>query len=79
MAGDLPLSRRALLAGSAMTFLMALPAGTLAHGRRAGLPLLVQVSWGSQEHDTLQRARIVTAIFAALEGSARSAWVHARA
>lgn len=79
MAGDLPLSRRTMLAGSAMTFLMALPAGTLAQSGRAGLPLLVQVSWGSQEPHTAQRARIVTAIFAALEESAESAWVHARA
>ena len=79
MAGDLPLSRRALLAGSAMTFLMALPAGTLAHGGGADLPLLVQISWGSQARHPVQRARLVTALFAALDERAGSAWVHARA
>lgn len=75
------LSRRMLLAGSAMTFFMTLPAGMVAQGR-AELPVLVQLSWGEGERDQARRGRMISAIFRALgevDKAPRSTWMLADA
>lgn len=65
MAHNIQLSRRTLLAGSAMAFVMTLPAGLIAQAR-GELPVLVQLSRGEGEGDQALRGRMISAVFRAL-------------
>ncbi len=75
------LSRRALLEGSAMAFVLILPSAAPGRARQV-LPALVQLHWGPGQSAAAAPARLICAITAALAdplGGPGLAWVLADA